>query len=87
MKLMKLIKTNDGLFGWNLNGKMIWCDTRAELNTIGWHHVATRNDPEWYTSFVREVDCALDTMRMRNHSMADFGVFGSFIYSSEEDAA
>lgn len=84
---MKLIKTNDGLFGWNLNNKMIWCNTHAELYSIGWHHVATRNDPEWYTSFVREVDYALDVMARQNHTMAEFGIFGSFMYSLEEDAA
>jgi len=83
---MKLIKTNDGLFGWILDNKMIWCDSRSELNTIGWHHVATRCDEEWYVSFVKEVDYALDYMASKNHSLAVFGVFGSFIYSEEEAA-
>lgn len=85
---MRLIKTNDGLFGWNLDGKMIWCDSRAELNTIGWNHVARRKDPDELADFCREVSYALDHMARMNHSIADFGVFGTFMYStSDEDVA
>ena len=83
---MKLIKTNDGLYGWILDTKMIWCDSRSELNTIGWHHVAARKDPEEFTAFCADVSYALDHMAKVNHSVAYFGVFGSFIYSEEEAA-
>jgi hypothetical protein len=84
---MKLIKTNDGLFGWILNDKMIWCDTRQELYSIGWHHVAKRKDAEEYTEFCKDVDYAIDTMTQRNDDQAEFGVFGTFMYSTKEEAS
>ncbi len=77
---MKLIKTNDGLFGWILNGKMIWCDTRQELYSIGWHHVATRKDDEEYAEFCNEVEVAIDAMTQSHKDCAEFGVFGTFMY-------
>lgn len=81
---MKLIITNDGLRGWILNGKTIWCDNRAELNSIGWAHIASRKYPEEFTTFVGEIDFALDTMAKEKHTIAKFGIFGGFIYSEEE---
>ena len=83
---MKLIKTNDGLFGWNLNNKMIWCDSRHELISIGWAHVAKRKDLGEYENFCKDIAYALDYMTLVNHSVAEFGIFGSFMYTTEDVA-
>ena len=80
---MKLIKTNDGLIGWMMDGKMIWCDTRVELYSIGWAHVAPRKDAEEYTEFCKDVDYAIDTMTAQNDDQAEFGVFGPFMYTTK----
>jgi len=83
---MRLIKTNDGMYGWNLNGKMIWCDDMSQLNTIGWAHVAPRKDPGEYESFCKNISYALDHMAKVNHAVAEFGIFGSFMYTTEDAA-
>jgi len=80
---MKLIKTNDGLIGWMLNGKMIWCATQQELISIGWHHVAPRKDEAEYPEFVKDVAYAIDTMTAQNDDEAHFGVFGTFMYTTK----
>ena len=83
---MRLIKTNDGMYGWNLAGKMIWCDDRLQLHHIGWAHIAKRKDPEEFMFFCRDVRHALDYMAKVNHSVAEFGVFGTFMYTTEDVA-
>lgn len=83
---MKLIVTNDGMMGWVVNGKMIWCSDRSELDSIGWSNVARMygiNQMQRH-EFIKEVDYAIDHMAKSNHSVAHFGVMGTFIYSEKE---
>ena len=82
---MKLIKTNDGLFGWMINGKMYWCDTREWLYTFGWTHI---KHGVHIDTFKVEVDTALDIMSSNGDDVAEFGIRGTFMYSTKtEDAA
>lgn len=82
---MKLIKTNDGLIGWMLNDKMIWCSTQQELISIGWAHVAPRKDQGEYPEFCKDVQYAIDHMTQQNHDEAHFGVFGTFMYTTSQE--
>ncbi len=81
---MKLIYTCDGLYGWNLNGKIIWCTNKQELYSIGWAHVAPRKDEEEKQSFIKDVDYAIDHCAKTGDSIAEFGVFGTFMYTTTE---
>ncbi len=83
---MKLIHTNDGMMGWVIDGKMIWCSDRAELNRIGWSKAARMYELNSMKrhEFIKEVDYAIDTMAKSNHSVAHFGIMGTFMYSEKE---
>lgn len=81
---MKLIKTNDGLFGWLINGRMIWCDTRSELYTIGW---ASAMRGIHIDSFKTEVDTAIDIMSSNGDDIAEFGIRGTFMYTTKTEEA
>lgn len=81
------IKTNDGLIGWKKEGKVIWCKDIPEALSIGFHLFRTlqAEDRTWW---VHEVTVALREMDKQNHTNAEFGIFGSFMYSHnlEEEA-
>jgi hypothetical protein len=83
-----LIKTNDGLIGWKCHrtDKMIWCKDMPEALHIGFHLFKTLT-PEDRTWWVHEVTVALRIMAENRHDQAEFGVFGSFMYSTESEAA
>ena len=81
---MKLIYTNDGVYGWNLSGKVIWCNSKAELYSIGWAHVAPRKDAEEKIQFLKDVEYAINYCARTGDSIAEFGVFGSFMYTTTE---
>ena len=77
---MKLIKTNDGLFGWMIQGKMIWCDTRSSLYTIGWAAAMRGIHIE---TFKVEVDTAIDIMTAQGDDTAEFGIRGFMLYTTK----
>jgi hypothetical protein len=81
---MKLIYTLDGLSGWILNGQAIWCNNRSELVSIGWHHVASRKDDGEFAEFTKDVEMAINHMARTGDSIAEFGTFGSFMYTRAE---
>ena len=83
--MINLIKTNDGLIGMQpKDGNVIWADDQDHLSTLVFHHYAynpgyTREDA------ATEVAYAMDAMAQMNHTRAEFGVLGSFIYSMAEE--
>lgn len=81
---MNLIKTHDGLMAWNLNGKVIWCETHEMLISIGWAHIAPRKDAAEKVTFELDVEAALNRMTRTGDTIAEFGVFGTFMYTSQE---
>lgn len=81
---MELIKSNDGLIGWKINGKVLWCNSCDEAYNIGWGHIGRIKMPNEKDSFCEEVDFALSTMTRQGHSLAHFGIFGNFMYSETE---
>ena len=81
--MMKLIKTNDGLIGMKTKDKIVWADSREHLDRIVFHHYAY-NHGYTLADAEEEVSFALDAMAQSNHTLAEFGVLGSFIYSTTE---
>lgn len=81
---MKLIKTNDGMFGWKIADKVIWCDSMQEVCSIGWSHVGRIKVPHEKERFLDEVNFAVDCMTSSGHSLANFGIFGNFITTELE---
>lgn len=79
----QLIRTNDGLIGWKKDKKLIWCDSIAEAYSIGFGLFAKTLDPADRNFFLCEVDTALKYMKEYNHEVAEFGVLGSFMYTTE----
>lgn len=85
---MKLITTNDGVCGWIKDGKVYWAKDKAELARIGYFLIKAHNRQDLpMNDFTSEVDRALDTMAFNRHDLAEFGVFGGFMFSSESEAA
>ena len=81
---MQLIKTNDGLMGWAISGKVIWCDNIKQLCSAGWGHVGRMKTEDERQDFEHEVQFAIDTMVSLHHSKGHFGVFGNFMFSEQE---
>lgn len=81
---MKLIKTNDGLFGWKFSNKTVWCDNLQEVYSVGWSQIGKIKMPHEKEHFLDEVNFAVDCMVSSGHSLANFGVFGNFITTELE---
>jgi len=79
---MQLIKTHDGRFGWKKSGQIKWCNTTGQLKA----HGAINYDLSYFefVSFCKEVDYAIDRMDQVGDTVAEFGIFGSFMYTTTE---
>lgn len=85
---MKLIKTDDGLIGldFDKNCDVIWCDSVEQAIPImkgNYNHLGDQGPT--VEELEQDVRYALDHMAKNNHSIAEFGVFGSFMYTAEEE--
>lgn len=78
---MQLIKSNDGLIGWKISDRVMWCSSLQEVYNIGWGQIGRIKMPHEKENFCDEVNLAMSTMQAQGHSMAHFGLFGNFIYS------
>ena len=80
---MKLIRTHDGMLGWQAkDDKIKWCSSVKNLKAQGpfiWNF-----EYEEFVSFCKEVDYALEHMARTGDSIAHFGVFGSFMFTTTE---
>lgn len=83
---MKLIRTHDGLVGiqFTSQGSIIWVDDYDQLIRITQAHFAKMEMS--HALMHGEISTALDHMLLLNHEVAQFGVFGSFMYTEAEVA-
>ena len=85
---MKIILTNDGLIGLNIDGKVIWCSNQAEALNIMWSVFGPRQQ---YTKDEIAADLAygIDHCAKTKDNVIEFGVLGSFMFTTKEaeDAA
>ena len=87
---MKLIKTNDGMIGLDFDPKcdVIWVDSVEEALPImfaQFRHMYTSSDGKAVKEVIaNDLTFALDHMAKNNHSIATFGICGSFMWSEKE---
>lgn len=81
---MKLIYTNDGLIGLNINGKIIWAANIQEAVGIAFGHYSKLQDPPTKAELEHDITYAINHMRNTGDSIAEFGVFGTFMYTTTE---
>jgi hypothetical protein len=81
---MKLIWTNDGNIGIKFMGsdKVIWCDTLVEACRIATAHFGKMEVS--YNAMWKDMSYAVDHMARTGDSIAEFGIFGSFMYTTTE---
>jgi hypothetical protein len=81
---MRLIRTHDGLLGWDFNnGQGVkWCSSLAKIKAQGLIHWDF--DPIEYSHFCKDVERAVEHLAMTGDTVAHFGMFGCFMYSSRE---
>ena len=82
---MKLIYTNDGAIGLDFEKEcdVIWCNTQAEALAIMWAHFAPRESTtKW--ELAQDIAYAIDHMARTGDTIAEFGIFGSFMYTKSE---
>ena len=83
---MKLIYTHDGLIGLDFDPKcdVIWCDSIEQAvplmhaNFQHMHEAPTKEELE------RDIRYAIDYCAKTGDTIAEFGVFGSFMYTTTE---
>jgi len=80
---MKLIRTHDGILGWMVDGRIKWCPTVENLKAQGLIHWDF--DQVEYVAFCKDVDYAIAHMVKTSHTVAEFGIFGSFMYTTTEE--
>ena len=85
--MMTLIYTNDGLLGikYGKDCSVIWCKDFLEVAKLGAAHYAKMDMTP--ISMYSEIMVAVEAMTYKCHTYADFGVFGTFVFSYEDSAA
>ena len=83
---MKLIYTHDGMIGLNLgDGKpVIWVKSVAEAVEVAFTHFLKLVDPPLKAEIKKDIDYAIAHMIRTGDSIAEFGIFGSFMYTTTE---
>lgn len=80
---MKLIRAHDGLIGLNIGGKIIWCDTMQEAIRITYGHFG-HFEHITMEAIAKDIQYAMDHMAKTGDTIAEFGIFGSFMYTTTE---
>lgn len=84
---MKIILTNDGLIGLDFDPKcdVIWCHNQEEALALMWSHFGPRQQ---FTKqeIASDLAYAIDHCAKVGHTLIEFGVLGSFLYTSKEDS-
>jgi len=81
---MRLIKTHDGLFGWQKNKRTSprWFKSEFQAQMFG---AASFNfDPDDIKYFNNDFALAIREMNRTGHTIAEFGIVGSFMYTTPE---
>lgn len=83
---MELIRTEDGVIGLKYSDTRppTWCESIDEAIRIGWGHFAAKPN-HGFNVFARDIRYAIDTMVNNKHTVAVFGIWGSFMYTKQED--
>jgi len=81
---MRLVRTNDGALGWLVSKDTVkWCHSVEKLKAYGsllWNFKYHE-----FLFFCKEVDLALKYMDKTGDTIAEFGIFGSFMYTTTEE--
>jgi hypothetical protein len=80
---MTLIKTSDGLFSWRKDGKSYEFTTKEFAVQQGFALLST--DYQSLRTFTEEFERAVNLMNDLKHDIAEFGIFGTFIFSMTEE--
>lgn len=83
---MKLIYTHDGLIGLDFDKDcdVIWChsiDEAIPLMHANFHHM---HEAPTKQEIEKDIRYAIDHMARTGDTIAEFGVFGSFMYTTQE---
>ncbi len=83
--MLKLIIANDGAIGVDTDPACdpIWCHSQAEALEIVWGEVKHRNQFS-KEEIKQEIGIAVHECTKHRHTIAHFGVLGSFLYSEAE---
>ncbi len=81
---MKLVRTDDGMVGVMFRNavKIVWVDNYDHLLRVTQAHF--RKMDMTHTLMHGELSVALDTMAQLGHNIAQFGIFGTFMYTEPE---
>ena len=81
---MKIILTNDGMIGLNIDGKVIWCNNQAEALNIMWSVFGPRQQ---FTKeeVAKDLAYGIDYCAKTGDNEIYFGVLGSFMYTTKEE--
>lgn len=80
---MKLIRTHDGLFGIDWGGKITWHDSQQEVVRAMYGHFG-HFEHITIESIAKDVSYAVDHMAKTGDTIAEFGIFGTFMYTTTE---
>jgi hypothetical protein len=81
---MQLICTKDGVLSWKLETKTIWCASFKDAVEVGWENSKNLLSDLSEEEFTAEMNYAIDTMRSKNHNRAEFGIYGTFMFTTQE---
>ncbi len=81
---MKIILTNDGMIGLLMDGKIVWCNNQSEALAIMWSVFGPR---QTFTKdeIARDLAYAIDHCAKTHDNIIEFGVLGSFMYTTKEE--
>ena len=84
---MKLIRTHDGMVGLDFDkaSSPIWCTSIEQAVPIAKAAFNHLPYPPSLKEMDEEIRYAVDHMTKVNDTIADFGIFGSFLFSSKEE--
>lgn len=80
---MKLIRTHDGLIGINWGGKISWYDSLEQVVSAMYGHFG-HFEHITKDSIRKDIVYAMDHMAKTGDTIAEFGIFGTFMYTTTE---
>ena len=86
---MNILYTSDGLIGVKskLSNKVIWCSSVEEAVPIArsTYKFLSQHDIPSLGKIDQEMRVAINEMIKYNHTKAEFGILGNFMYTIEEE--
>lgn len=83
--MIKIILTNDGVMGLLHNGDTTWFTSTSDLIIAAWNCYPNLNYDTHFDEFVSDVNYALCHLKLVGDTHAEFGVLGSFMYTTKEE--